>query len=143
MKKVINGKMYNTETAKFLAAAEYKYRGDLYFCREELYQKKTGEFFLHGEGGPATKYAESCGIDAWTSGEDIMPLTYKAATKWAEENVDADKYEEIFGEVEENESKKAVTLSLQTSLVENLKRKAAEEGKQLSKYIEDILKEIK
>ena len=101
MKKVINGKMYNTETAK-----EVGYwnngcpRNNFNWCSETLYKKKTGEFFIYGEGGALSKYSEAIG-HALTGGESIVPISYKEAQKWAEKNLDGEDYEKIFGEVEE------------------------------------------
>ena len=48
MKKIINGKMYNTDTAKELAGwSSPGGRGDFSHYEETLYQKRTGEFLLH------------------------------------------------------------------------------------------------
>ena len=101
MKKIINGKKYNTETAEFIGDYSYSNPSDFHYFSEELYRKKTGEFFLYGEGGPASKYAEAVGVRACAGGEKIIPLTIDEAKEWAEKNLDADKYEELFGEVEE------------------------------------------
>lgn len=102
MKKIINGKKYDTETAKKVGyACANAPRNDFSFWEEELYKKKTGEFFLYGHGGPATGYAKPCGNNAWQSGERIYPITIEKAKEWAERHLDADEYEEIFGEVEE------------------------------------------
>ena len=68
---------------------------------EELYQKKTDEFFIYGEGGAMTKYAESCGNNNWCGGYKITPVTEQEAKNWAEEYLDGDEYIEIFGEPEE------------------------------------------
>ena len=46
MKKVINGKMYNTDTAKRMADWSYGYPGNFEYYEEELYKKKTGELVL-------------------------------------------------------------------------------------------------
>lgn len=85
---------------------------------ETLYQKRTGEFFLFGAGGPQTKYAESAGQNSWTGGSKIIPLSWDSARAWAEENLDAGDYESIFGEVAEDESRTTVTLSLSAGAVE-------------------------
>lgn len=100
MKKIINGKKYDTDTAKFLLSRSNNCNGFSY-CHEELYVKKTGEFFLHGEGDAMSKYSRSCGDNTWCGGEEIIPLTEAKAKKFVEEYGDADDYEEIFGEVEE------------------------------------------
>ena len=55
MKKVINGKMYNTDTAKRMADWSYGYPGNFEYYEEELYKKKTGEFsFMEREGREAS-----------------------------------------------------------------------------------------
>ena len=53
MKKIINGKVYDTEKAK--QVAYYSSAGswrDFQHYEETLYLKKTGEYFLFGEGAP-------------------------------------------------------------------------------------------
>ena len=87
MKKIIDGKKYDTETAECIGGWENEYNGldDRYFCAEELYRKKTGEFFIY----------------SWGQEPYIMPYTLDEAKKWAEEHLTGEKYEEIFGEVEE------------------------------------------
>ena len=53
MKKIINGKMYDTDTAKELVSVTNGYcMGDLYYSKTALYQKRTGEYFVYSEGGP-------------------------------------------------------------------------------------------
>ena len=102
MKKIINGKMYNTETAKKIGwwsnGASYS---DFNRIEEALYLKKTGEYFLFGEGGPMTGYAESCGDNCWSGGSAIRPMTEEQAKRWAEKKLDADEYIAAFGEPEE------------------------------------------
>lgn len=101
MKSIINGKKYDTKTAKELAFYTYLCPNDFRYLQETLYQKRTGEFFLYGEGGPASKYAVVLGQNERCGGEKIIPLTVDEAKRWAEEHIDGDEYEEIFGEVEE------------------------------------------
>jgi hypothetical protein len=101
MKKIVNGKRYDTDTAKLLGSAGYSHPGDFSFWQETLYQKKTGEFFLHGVGGAMSRYARQTGQNEWSGGEKIIPLTREEARKWIEKNLDVEEYEEIFGEVEE------------------------------------------
>ena len=82
MKKVINGRMYNTDTAKLVASyANGGGWGDFHHFEEGLYQKKTGEFFLHGEGGAKTAYSRQIDCNCWTGGAKIIPLTEKEAKK--------------------------------------------------------------
>ena len=101
MKRIINGRKYDTNTATLIGDAGHSYPSDFEYWREELYRKKTGEFFLHGWGGPRSGYARRTGQNEWSSGEQIIPLSLKEARRWIETYLDADKYEEIFGPVEE------------------------------------------
>ena len=140
MKKVINGKVYDTETAELVARwSNGQSTSDFDYCAEDLYRKRTGEFFIHGDGGASSKYAVSYGNGFWGGGEKITPLTYEAAQKWAEEHLSGEKYEAIFGEVAEDESKTAVTLSLSAAAVERAKRTAAQKGISLSALIESLI----
>ena len=101
MKKIINGRLYDTSTAKLIGSTQYSYPGDFSFWRVELYRKKTGEFFLYGEGGPMTQYAHRTGQNQWSGGEGIRPLTLREAREWAERYLDVEKYEQTFGVIEE------------------------------------------
>lgn len=140
MKKIINGKVYDTEKAKELGT--YSNAGgwrDFNHFEETLYQKRTGEFFLFGEGGPMTRYAEAEGQNSWSGGRRIMPMSYDEARQWAEENLSADEYEEIFGAIDESGAKMTVTLSIDSGKWELAKREAAKRGIGISEYIESLL----
>lgn len=102
MKKIINGKKYDTDMAKEVG---YDNNGllcsDFCYIEETLYKKKTGELFLCGRGGAMTKYAEYQSDGFHGPGKAIVPLTEDEAKKWAEDHLTAEEYEGIFGEVEE------------------------------------------
>lgn len=142
MRKVINSKKYDTDTAELIGSWHNNFEiRDFSHCSESLYRKKTGEYFIHGEGGPSSKYAENIGQNEWSGGEKIMPVGYAEAKKWAEENLDADEYEAEFGEVAEDDSKVAVSLSISSSVYESVKREAAKLGVTISSYVESKLSE--
>lgn len=101
MKKIINGKKYDTDTAEEVGCWSNHQYGSFDFCEETLYRKKNGEFFLEGYGGPLTCYREACGSNEWRSGTQIIPMTESEAREWAMEYLDGDEFEEIFGIVEE------------------------------------------
>ena len=102
MKQIINGKLYNTETASYIGSNRSDcYRSDFHYFEEELYRKKTKEFFLYGEGGPASVYAEQLSTGGCIEGAKIVPLTEEEAREWVERNLDADEYIQIFEECEE------------------------------------------
>lgn len=102
-KKIINNKVYDTNTARFLAGWNNgRYGNDFERCSEELYIKKTGEYFIYGKGGPMTQYARTCGQNEWAGGWKIKPLTETEAREWAEEKLNGDEFEEIFGAIPED-----------------------------------------
>lgn len=140
IKKIISGKRYDTETATYLGSdcAECSVT-DFSFWREELYQKRTGEFFLAGEGGPMTRYAVRVEQNGWRGGERVMPLSFDEARDWAEGHLTVDEYEGIFGEVAEDDSRIAVTMTLSSKTIEILKRMCAETGKNRGEIIDDLV----
>ena len=143
MKKIIKNKVYDTDTA--IRLATYSSPGgprDFSHYEESLYRKKTGEYFLHGIGGPMTRYAVPVDTNSWSGGERIMPLTYNEASEWAQEHLDGDDYEAIFGAVIEDEGKKAVTYRLTAANAEKLRRIAERESMSASDYLDRVLASI-
>ena len=141
MKKVINNKVYDTEKAK--RCGEYEpspYRSDFHWFCETLYQKKTGEFFLHGDGNAASKYSKSCGQNEWCGSEKIIPLTYEEAQSWAEKHLDGEECISIFGEPEEEiEGKRALNVQISESAYLTLKQEAAKRGITLGACVEGMI----
>ena len=102
MKQIINGRMYNTETAKMLGSDSNGLSPrDFGYTYEELYKKKTGEYFLYGEGGPNSCYSRSVGQNCWSGDSRIVPITEEKARAWGEKHLWVDDYIEAFGEPEE------------------------------------------
>ena len=129
MKKIINGKVYDTEKAKKVASWYSSYaRNDFHYYEEELYKKKTGEFFLYGEGNAASPYSRSCGQNEWCGGEKIVPLTFKEAQEWAEKHLDGDDYCDIFGEPDEDAEDVTLGIAVSAEVAAKLRRAAAENG---------------
>lgn len=140
MKKIISNKRYDTKTAREIGADSYNgSTSDFAYWRETLYCKRTGEYFIYGEGGPASKYAEPVGQNEWCGGERIIPMSYENARAWAERHLDADDYEKEFGEVAEDDSTETVTISLPASTITKIRRKAQEAGTSVSGIIGEML----
>lgn len=135
MKRIINGRRYDTETARLLGVATYGICTDFAHWCEELYVKRTGEYFLYGQGGPMSKYSQSVGENQWTGGQKIVPLTLKEAQKWAEKYLSADEYEAIFGAVEED--KVQVSTWIEESIKVEIDKLRDEQGFTIA----DIIKE--
>lgn len=115
MKKVIKNKIYDTETAKFCGKGA---------C-EQLFQKKTGEFFLYKENF-----------------RKIAPLSYTQAQEWGENHLSKEAFDAVFGNEEnENSDRVKVCISIRKDIHIKLKQNAARCAKTVSKYIEDLLNE--
>lgn len=138
MKKIINGKLYDTDTAREIASNDHgDGPRDFHYYAETLYKKRTGEYFLHGEGGPMSRYAESIGQNQWRGGERIEPMSYENAKTWAEENMDADDYMAEFGQVSEGieNGRATLSVSLDAVMAEKIRREAQEKGISISALI--------
>lgn len=59
-----------------------------------------------------SKYAQSAGNNNWGEGNKIIPVTYLMAQEWAEEKLDGEEYESIFGEVVEDDSRISIGISI-------------------------------
>ncbi len=140
MKKIIEGRVYNTETAKLLGKYSYSNRTDINYFSEKLYRTKSGAYFLYGEGGPASRYSKQVEQNSWTGGEEIRAMSPQGARAWAEEHLDADEYAEIFGEPEEAGDER-VALNLTVSAVAKAKLEGMREdtGKSMSQIVEDMI----
>lgn len=133
MKKVIQGVLCDTATAKYIGSASYLGDRDFAHWNEELYRTKSGKYFLYGEGGPASRYAVTIGQNEWSGGEKIQLLSRETAMKWAEEYLDGDEYIAAFGNPEEAEKAMSVILPLKTR--ERLEVLKAETGMTFSEII--------
>ena len=87
MKKIINGKVYNTETAECIAD-EGKSLHNFYSTSESLYRTKKGAWFIYGVSSAGGRYGSSCG-NTLSGGEDIRAIDEKEVVEWAE-NTDID-----------------------------------------------------
>ncbi len=85
MQQVIDRTLYDTEQAEKIARyAPNMDTGDFNYLIETLYKTTTGEYFLHGDGGAATKWAEKHGARQIPN-EEIRLLTEEDAVEWCEE----------------------------------------------------------
>lgn len=87
MKKIIDGKKYDTETAELLAEYNNGPEVDNYYELLCLYRKKTGEYFVYGQTGPH---------EYWHPLADELEAQEYCLNKFS-----VDTYEKIFGEVSE------------------------------------------
>lgn len=139
MKKIISNKVYDTATAREIGSNSYSYFNDFNYWCETLYCKRTGEYFIHGEGGPNSRYAERIDQNSWSGGQKIIPVSYENAREWAEKNLEAEEYEAEFGTVTEDETAETLTISLPAATIAKLRRSAQENGTSLSKLIASLI----
>lgn len=103
MKKVVDGKMYNTETAELVHGwsngrgySDFKHR------EKTLYLTKKGSWFIYHSGGAMTDMAKSAGDNSYSGSSDIEPVTRKDAARFLETHDGVDALEKYFiDEIEE------------------------------------------
>jgi hypothetical protein len=144
MKKVINGRAYNTETSKKIGEWDNGLRGnDFGICSEDLFMNSKGTYFLVGEGGPMSKYATHSGNNSgW--GNELIPMTKDEAKTWLEEN-DQDGYLKHFEEPEEAEpddNRERVTFMLDSKLIDLFRMKSKETDVPMSRYMDKAIQAI-
>lgn len=96
MRKVIDGRRYDTETAIEVGESNHGRPGDWAFMSETLYRTRRGAWFLHGAGGPLSSYGERCGSNERTGSERIIPLTEDEAFEWAQDALDGETVDAFF-----------------------------------------------
>lgn len=136
MKKIIRGRLYDTETATLIGEKTSGLpRNDLDYWEEELYRKRTGEYFVFGWGNARSKYG------VWKnnhgmSGEKILPLSYEEAAAWAEEVLSPEEYSGLF-EIERDDTTERLTISLSKENISKLRQYAAIHDKTISRVISE------
>ncbi|MCW6663966.1 hypothetical protein NHG23_08725 [Aerococcaceae bacterium NML190073] len=138
MRKIIQNKVYDTETAKEIGYFRTNYgMSDFRHYEETLYKKRTGEYFLHGEGNGMSKYADSYG-DMRGPGKTIVPLTFEEAREWAERKLEAEEYESEFGTPEEGFTD--IHTQIPNELADKLEKAKSETGKSQKDIVTEALK---
>jgi hypothetical protein len=81
MKIIIDGKRYDTETATKVDSITNVYNhGDGFYEDTQIYRTKSGNWFLAGRGGGASRWSTSTGSD----GSGIRPIDAAEAQKFLE-----------------------------------------------------------
>ena len=103
MRKVVKGKVVDTEKMVKLAEVRFGSVNDYNYVWESLfYDPESKLLYLYGRGGAASRHAEPVGINQWSEGEKLMKITKGLALLWLEENqisID-EELEKILEEVE-------------------------------------------
>ena len=106
MQQIIGRKVYDTDSAEQIGKhGSIIDKQDFHALAETLYKDPEGEYFLHCQGGAATKYAEQAN-EGTTYGEEIQLLTTEEALNWCEKRtIDPDSIIEEFVDLIENPNK--------------------------------------
>ncbi len=98
MKRIINGKIYNTETATRIGNSSSECGpGDFRYEDTDLYRTPKGAFFVQGEGGPYSRWSQPCGSNGMSGGSGIEAMTAAEALEWCEfSRIDADVIAQYF-----------------------------------------------
>lgn len=97
MKRIVNGKRYDTDKADLVAEASHGTPGDFSFYEESLYHTRRGAWFVYGEGGPSSPYSQQVGSGSRGAGSAVVPLEDTEAMRWLEKEGYTSDLEEWFG----------------------------------------------
>ena len=140
MRKIIGGKKYDTDTSTMVWEVERDgWPHDMKGTREALYRKRTGEYFLLGEGGAMSRYARPLGDNRWGGGKEVTPITDEAARSWMEREATPEAYEAEFGEVDEERSRVVRSVSLTPEVAARMDEIAAARGLSRSALVESLV----
>jgi hypothetical protein len=100
MKKIINGKRYDTNTATLIGGATAGcFSSDFRWWDEKLYRTaRSGAYFVAGSGGPMSRWSRRVDGNTWTGGDGILPVSADQALQWAEAHLPAEIVEAHFGQ---------------------------------------------
>lgn len=85
MKRVIDGRVYNTETATEICELPCRHNpGDFGYHQTSLYLTKNGRYFLAGGGGPMSMWARALDGNSTGGGSGVRPLDKSEARDYAE-----------------------------------------------------------
>ena len=87
MKKVIEGKIYDTKTAQEICdlPSPTQNPSDFGWHQTTLFRTAKGRFFVAGEGGPRSMWAKTVSMNSWSSGSGLRAVTHGEAHSYMEE----------------------------------------------------------
>ncbi|MCB9946669.1 MAG: toxin-antitoxin system HicB family antitoxin [Rhodospirillaceae bacterium] len=155
MKRIIDGRAFNTDTATRIARDDRGHGKDGHFAI--LYQARDGGFFLAGAGGEESEWARRDGdrpqyswVMRWDDGAqayrvglddsdvaDIRPLGGDEARAWLVETQQHFVFDHLFGEAADNEDGQTATycLRLPTTLKARATDAAEKAGVSLNAWL--------
>ncbi len=100
MKQVINGKIYNTDTATLICetGSRIHSRNDFQYEDSDLYVTKKGAYFIAGKGGAMSRFAKDTG-NGTAGGSGIVTVSQEEALSLAERHGNSDIIEKHFADM--------------------------------------------
>ena len=98
MKRIIDGKRYDTETAErvtWVGSRSGISRSDHTYWDAAIYRTPRGRWFLAGDGGPASIFAQSVG-NGTSGGSGLIPISDTEAQEYLEDVEAMDALERFF-----------------------------------------------
>ena len=103
MKKVIEGKLYDTDASLHICKlpCDTTNSGDFAWHETSLYRSKGGRFFIAGHGGPRSQWREQVEQNSWFGGSGLLPVSQEEARGLMEEaNCSLDQFADVGLKVE-------------------------------------------
>ncbi len=139
MKKVIDGRVYDTDKAQLLGEVQHGDYGNFESWGQALYKSKSGLYFMNCWGGPLSQYGYSCPGGNISGDDFIHPVNIEQAKNWSEKNMTGDEYIEAFGDPEDTE-KTAMTFTIDNDIALKLREYQSNTGKSMSSIVSDLIK---
>lgn len=97
MRRIIDGKLYDTSKAVLLGNRTESHPSDFHYCDESLYRTEKGTYFIAGEGGALSSYAGPIDNHGGRSGgEGLCVVCRDEARHWAEVYLEVEEYMKHF-----------------------------------------------
>lgn len=125
MKKIIKNKVYDTATAQYIGAYLGDWEDASRWRREELYKKRTGEYFLYSEGHEEP--------------EKITPLSFEEAMEWGKRHLEGIEYEIEFEVVKDDNAMARLHVEIPASLNDRLELERSKMGVSKAEVVIDAL----
>jgi len=139
MEQKIDSILYDTESAKPLGNWQRGYSSERGYISETLYVTEDGHYFLYGEGGPRSRYAQRVGPNTWGYGERILPFSTEEANAWAENHLTEAAFYTALKEVTYHGCMTPMMIRLQCVTADKLKKLAEEQGRKAADIAEEMI----
>lgn len=134
MRKILKNKVYDTATAQYIGAYLGQWENETRWFREELYKKRTGEYFLYSEGGADSPHGKDGDVS-----EEITPLSFENAKLWGEKRLDPNVCDMEFGIDHDDDAMVRLHVQIPSSLNDYLETERSRSGVSKSEIVIEAL----